>query len=406
MQFLKTVIWCGQIIGYSLDINVIDIKANQIKEKLEVECPELIKNYNFNFIEADIESEKAVNELEKLKYINYILVALNTDEVNIREAIFLRRFFICQDKEKFERKPIINLWIEDEEKNKQVDILKNEKNTQYDFNAFGSSYQLYCEKSIINSNIEKIAQQIHLSWNPNDTLLREYYKNEYNVRSSRAAATHIKYKMYSVLKENYTGNKEYDIKSFEEIIKDENVLRALAQNEHNRWNAYMRSDGFKKAEIKDVEKYHQSIGDYKNHLAKLHPAIVDNEELKDVEKELGKNLIGIDEDMIKSISNYLNIKEEKTMEYNPKPISTNDVILNDEILELAEVLAKNTHDIWARGRMKQGWKYGEYRNDNLKTTPCLVPYEELPESEKEYDRNTAIETLKLIKKLGFKITRG
>ena len=94
------------------------------------------------------------------------------------------------------------------------------------------------------------------------------------------------------------------------------------------------------------------------------------------------------------------------MEYNPKPINTKDVVLDNEILELAEVLAKNTHDVWAEGRMKEGWKYGEYRNDNLKTTPCLVPYEKLPESEKEYDKKTAIETLKLIKKLGYKITRG
>ena len=94
------------------------------------------------------------------------------------------------------------------------------------------------------------------------------------------------------------------------------------------------------------------------------------------------------------------------MEYNPKPINTKDVVLDNEILELAEVLAKNTHDVWAEGRIKEGWKYGECRNDNLKTTPCLVPYEELPESEKEYDKKTAIETLKLIKKLGYKIIRG
>ena len=307
LQFLKTVTWCGQIIGYDLDINVIDIKANQIKEKLEVECPELMKNYNYNFIEADIESKKAIDELKKLKYINYVLVALNTDEVNIKEAIFLRRFYICQDKENFERKPIINLWIENEEKNKQVVILKNEKATQYEFNAFGSSYQLYYENPIINSRIEKIAQKIHLSWSPNDTMLKEYYKNEYNIRSSRAAALHITYKIYSVLRENYTGNTEYDINSFEEIIKNENVLRELTQNEHNRWNAYMRSDGFKKADMKDVEKYYNTVNDYKNHLAKLHPAIVDNEELKIVEKKLGKDLIKIDEDMIKSISNYLKI---------------------------------------------------------------------------------------------------
>ncbi|MBR5780829.1 MAG: Ryanodine receptor Ryr, partial [Bacteroidales bacterium] len=42
--------------------------------------------------------------------------------------------------------------------------------------------------------------------------------------------------------------------------------------------------------------------------------------------------------------------------------------------------------------------------DTLKTHPCLIPYEELPEVEKAYDRDTALGTLKLIKKLGFKIT--
>ncbi|RGF48554.1 RyR domain-containing protein [Ruminococcus callidus] len=60
---------------------------------------------------------------------------------------------------------------------------------------------------------------------------------------------------------------------------------------------------------------------------------------------------------------------------------------------------------WAAGRIKEGWIYGEIKNTEEKTTPCLVPYDELPESEKEYDRNTAIETLKLIIKLGYKITR-
>lgn len=93
------------------------------------------------------------------------------------------------------------------------------------------------------------------------------------------------------------------------------------------------------------------------------------------------------------------------MEYIPNPINTTDVVLDDEILELAEMLSKNTHEIWAIGRKQEGWKYGTIRDDNLKTTPCLVEYEDLPENEKEYDRNTAIETLKLIQKLGFKIIK-
>lgn len=93
------------------------------------------------------------------------------------------------------------------------------------------------------------------------------------------------------------------------------------------------------------------------------------------------------------------------MSYNPKPINTSDIVLSDDILALSEKLAENTHDVWAKTRIEQGWSYGETRNDELKQTPCLVPYEELPDSEKEYDRSTALETLKLIIKLGYKISK-
>ena len=91
------------------------------------------------------------------------------------------------------------------------------------------------------------------------------------------------------------------------------------------------------------------------------------------------------------------------MDYNPMPIDTSNVELPKEILELSEQLAKNTHDVWAKSRMQQGWTFGETRNDEKKETPCLIAYEELSENEKEYDRNTAIETLKLIIKLGYSI---
>lgn len=91
------------------------------------------------------------------------------------------------------------------------------------------------------------------------------------------------------------------------------------------------------------------------------------------------------------------------MNYIPEPIDTSDVELSPEILELCEKLAKNTHDVWAKGRIAQGWTYGPVRDDAKKETPCLMPYDELPESEKDYDRNTALETLKVIIKLGFEI---
>lgn len=89
--------------------------------------------------------------------------------------------------------------------------------------------------------------------------------------------------------------------------------------------------------------------------------------------------------------------------YKPNPIDTSDVVLSAELLELTEKISENVHNVWAAGRLEQGWTYGKERNDELKTSPCLVPYSELPESEKEYDRNTALETLKLIKKFKYEI---
>lgn len=95
----------------------------------------------------------------------------------------------------------------------------------------------------------------------------------------------------------------------------------------------------------------------------------------------------------------------KTEMYVPQPIDTNDVVLPKDLEQLVEKMSENVHDVWAETRIKQGWKYGEQRDDNKKTHPCLVPYEDLPEEEKEYDRNTSIGTLKLILKLGFKISQ-
>lgn len=92
--------------------------------------------------------------------------------------------------------------------------------------------------------------------------------------------------------------------------------------------------------------------------------------------------------------------------YVPNPIDTSDVELSEDLLSLTEKIAENVHDVWAIGRLAGGWTYGEKRNDELKQTPCLVPYAELPESEKEYDRNTALNTLKLVIALGYNITKG
>ena len=91
--------------------------------------------------------------------------------------------------------------------------------------------------------------------------------------------------------------------------------------------------------------------------------------------------------------------------YKPNPIDTSDVVIPESLQELSEQIAKNVHEVWAAGRIEEGWVYGKERNDEKMETPCLVSYEELPETEKDYDRNTAMETIKLILKLGYKIEK-
>ena len=95
----------------------------------------------------------------------------------------------------------------------------------------------------------------------------------------------------------------------------------------------------------------------------------------------------------------------KNINYTHQPISTDDVKLSDDIIMLSEKIAENVHEVWASSRLAEGCTYGAERNDRLKQHPCLVPYNELPEIEKEYDRNTAMQTLRLIKKLGFDIIK-
>lgn len=94
---------------------------------------------------------------------------------------------------------------------------------------------------------------------------------------------------------------------------------------------------------------------------------------------------------------------EKPHNYNPIPIDISSIQLPQALLQQLEVIAKNVHEEWARKRIDEGWQYGPQRDDIMKLHPSLIPYEELSEVEKEYDRQTALSTLKMVISLGFYI---
>ena len=91
--------------------------------------------------------------------------------------------------------------------------------------------------------------------------------------------------------------------------------------------------------------------------------------------------------------------------YKPRTIDTSQVRLTSDLEELIERLAENNHDHWARKRIDEGWRYGVKRDDDTKQHPDLVPYDRLPESEREYDRKTVIETLKAIVASGYEVRK-
>ena len=99
------------------------------------------------------------------------------------------------------------------------------------------------------------------------------------------------------------------------------------------------------------------------------------------------------------------MSHKATNNYSPSPVDIDHVQLPEELMALAEAISKNVHEVWAQNRMNEGWTYGPVRDDQKRQTPCLVPYEDLPEEEKAYDRNTALGTLKFIVAQGFTIKR-
>ena len=107
----------------------------------------------------------------------------------------------------------------------------------------------------------------------------------------------------------------------------------------------------------------------------------------------------------KESRNYMIQILQSVDEYVPHPINVDDIPLDGDLEELQEAIAENAHDVWAEARIKDGWSYGKERDDTNKKHPDLVPYTALPDSEKEYDRIMAFNTIKLVKKLGFDIVK-
>lgn len=122
--------------------------------------------------------------------------------------------------------------------------------------------------------------------------------------------------------------------------------------------------------------------------------------------EIKRISLGLFDDAWEDSSRYMvKISSRDFSKYEPHPIDLSDVSLPDELVELREAIAENAHEIWAQGRKAQGWSYGPERNDAMKQTPDMIPYSDLTDEEKFFDREMAMNTIKLLKKLGYRISK-
>ena len=171
-------------------------------------------------------------------------------------------------------------------------------------------------------------------------------------------------------------------------------------------------------------KLHQALKKYAKKLKDENPehnqTVKGREEIEVIERNMYCNYKSYNEELVKEIPLILTkglptninlhesiiLKSNEELEtYTPEPIDTKDVVLPEELDTLTEKLSEHVHDIWALGRIKEGWRNGFQKDGELLINPCLVPYSELPDDEKQYDRDTALETLKLIVKMGYKIEK-
>lgn len=332
-QMLKTVVWCGQIPGYTLKIRVLDPKAEAIKNAIFSECPELDR-YDILFESIDVESKAFEEKIREYADATFVCVATDSDERNIAAAENVYRIFHRNYSGYI---PPIFARVR---KNQKCENFRQEgdylvrKNIEF----FGTMSGVFSNKTLFNTELENLAFAVHLCYNwaltaPKESFeyqkaLNDFYTSEYSRRSSMAAALHIAAKLRScnLIAADSCVPTEEALADFEALVQDETVKSHLAKNEHDRWNAFVRSEGFRRADFETVKKYAPETRTHKDEEVKLHPCIVSWEELDALQQAYN------------ALQQELNLKPSNFKQYDFKLVE-----------EIPQIVAK------AKQLEKEGW---------------------------------------------------
>ena len=360
-EFFKNSIWASVLDErYKTCISYVDNNATLFEGSLKRDCPELFKqNYDLHFYNANLQTNELSKILkENLSKSNYIVIDTGNDEENLKLAIFTRVFYL-QNSNDFNHRPFIALRIQNSKMVKRVNEYslgkdKLEKDISYNFYSFGDENEIYSHKLLIDSPIEKLAinckatydsiynyikkmedekksydlNNYELLYETEETTVNNYNKNEFEKSTNRAAAVHIKNKLFLM------GLKlvEYDDSPTEEQINDNTKaleifnktidkseynknldIEKLKQIEHERWNAFHYCEGWKNTTLEETLIYRNYINEEKKHkylLGKMHACLCAWEQLDKVEKKYGPFKV-YDEIFIREISRITGCDEDK-----------------------------------------------------------------------------------------------
>ncbi len=331
-QMLKTVSWCGQIKGYTLKIRVLDKKAKGVKQEFYSLYPEM-NNYDIEFEDVEIESPEFESKVSAYANASFVCVATGSDDLNLSTAEnvyrIIRRNYSGETPPIFSR---VRKTIKSNNFEEKGSYLK-ERN----IHLFGTTACVFSNDTLFNSTLENLAFAVHLCYNwalnePKDSFvykkaLNDFCTSEYSRRSSMAAALHISAKLGSCgIVAKGTLPTDSDLLKFEEILKDDVLKLTLVKNEHDRWNAFMRSEGFRTVDFETVKKYAPLTRSHKDEAAKLHPCIVSWEELDILQEQYNK------------LQKQLDLKPSDFKEYDEKIV-----------VEIPQIIRK------ARQLCEKGW---------------------------------------------------
>lgn len=345
LNFVKNALWCGQFgEEINLVINIVDIDAISTKKILEHDCPEFFNskwNCKINFFNADVNTSDFEKTLrENCLDTDYAAVCFDDDELSIKTAVFLRRFFIINDKE-FENEPIITVRVKNDEKakivkeltaiNKEKISLKgwdiySSKAENFNLIPFGMDESIYSYEGIIENTLDKLSLNAHCAYQnmfsstivDSYDVIKSFNNSEIDKKSNRANMIHIRYKLHLLgfdMKLQKDAS-ELEIKRSkilaEELNKklsDSQILESLGRMEHDRWLMFQCSEGWRSSSVLDAKKYSLKTGSHKHIRAKLHPCICTWNELDEITNVFDPHLKEYDTEFIKMIPKIIGLEE-------------------------------------------------------------------------------------------------